>query len=231
MSLLKKVSPFLKESLSATTALKGLASVDPRIRSFIFAASAAGYGADMVLDFLRGSKSPQDLEADRMRSRQAQGSARPEEEALLSRDSSAEGAQNLLKRGAQLASGLAAASGIPSVPQGTQEDITVEEVETPQGYFERALQGAKVSDIDQTIRPNLLKIKDRLDILEKQKVPYEDSRVQKFVRSLRSMIGSRDIQTQEEQRFAGQYGKGEADARFNDALGQIEQLLARLIGG
>lgn len=232
MTLMKKAAPFLKEGLSIGTAMKGLASVDPRLRSFIYAASLAGYGTDMVMDFLRGSSgTPQDKNERRLKQREASGMARSDEKAQLSRGASAEGAQDLIRKGAQAAAGLASASGVHR--RTPEEEVTesVQEVATPQGYFERAMEGIKFADLTPEMKPNVVKFKDRLDILERQQVPYEDDRVQKFVRALKKLVGGQDIGYREQERFNQTYGGDDADARFNAILDQVEPLLRGLLGG
>ena len=109
--MIDKVLPLLKQAIPTAAAMKGIAAADPRLKAFIFAATAAGYGADMVMDFLRSvGGQPGEQEFDqRTRERKAQGKARPDELADLADTETADAAQGLAKAGIGIAAGLGAA--------------------------------------------------------------------------------------------------------------------------
>ena len=101
----------LKQYLPVGMAAKGLSSVDPRIVSFITGATAAGYGVDMIKDFLKDVtlKGPEKDLVRRQRAKKEAGTARPDEQANLSGGKIAGNIGNAIGAGLTVAGGLGAA--------------------------------------------------------------------------------------------------------------------------
>jgi hypothetical protein len=79
--MIQQILPFLSRYVPAAMALKGISKVSPRLSSAITAATAAGFGTDAILDYLRNSMEPEAINQKRQQYSQgaSQGTLRPDE--------------------------------------------------------------------------------------------------------------------------------------------------------
>lgn len=127
---LSKILPWLNQALPVGAAVKGLGKVNPKMSDFIYKSIGAGYGADQILDFIRNKLEPegQQREEGRLRSKEAQGSLRPDEKISLDSRRDTDKLQSTVSAGAGLVAGAL------GVPGGTEETIDIISQESPDLY-------------------------------------------------------------------------------------------------
>lgn len=107
--MMNKILPFLNSLLPAGLAVKGLSKVDPRMAKFLTNATAAGFGTDAALSFLRnklGIKGAKDQE-NQLQAGSAEGTLRPDEGAALEGVNETNRGLDLLQKGVSVGAGLA----------------------------------------------------------------------------------------------------------------------------
>lgn len=200
---LSKIKSILSSGIGAKTALAAVASLDPRLRSFMTAAAAAGYGAQEMFEFLQNqSLGPQEQSRRRnVQSRAASGRATPQE-MVEARDIQEQGAPARAVRNlAGLGAGALAAMGTD--PRATQMpenqgggeviDVQAEQVqETPTGYVKRALDGVEYFDLPDEYKERIAPEVRALYESEQNRTPWEDAGVQRLVKAIRRKMGVRD---------------------------------------
>lgn len=97
--MINKILPLLNHLIPAGLAYKGLQQVDPRIGKFLGYATAAGYGTNQIIDFLRSEFSGQG---------QNDSNLRPDEQATKTILEQQRRPVDLLKKGAVAAASLGA---------------------------------------------------------------------------------------------------------------------------
>lgn len=102
--MIKKVLPFLNKFLPRSVALKGLSKINPKFSQFIAKATAAGYGANEVLDFMRTQLGPTEEEG-----------LRSDELSAMARVKQSEAPLQLAKSAGKVGLGLATAGVVPTV--------------------------------------------------------------------------------------------------------------------
>jgi len=241
-ALLSKIAPLLNKAIPIGMAANQISKVDPRLKRFLAGAVASGYGLEQAMEQLRGLTSDPGQRSQQARERQAaaQGTALPSEKARVrEREDEAKGA-SVLRGGVQLAAGAALAGAGPmgaigsllGIGGGGDGSETMSQAPAADGrnYFQRAMEGVSFFDLDDGLKAKVGSLKQRLDSMEQQGVPYEDRSVQNVVKAMRQLVGQQGMVEQESARFemgqpqqmGGQQG-GNADEQAIAILQQIAQ--------
>jgi hypothetical protein len=114
-----KIMSLINQFIPVGLAVKGLEKIDPRMKSFIGAAGAFGYGANEIISYLRSKTHTASQQANRQNLEEsvARGTARPDEAANLERLNQSEIPGDILQSagalGAGALGGLGAAGRVP----------------------------------------------------------------------------------------------------------------------
>lgn len=243
-ALLSKIAPLLNKAIPIGMAANQISKVDPRLKRFLAGAVASGYGLEQAMEQLRGLSADPGQRSQQARERQAaaQGTALPSEKARVrEREDEAKGA-SVLRRGVQLAAGAALAGASPASAIGSllglgggdgSEPMSQAPTADGRNYFQRAMEGVSFLDLDEGLKAKVGSLKQRLDNMEQQGIPYKDRSVQNVIRAMRQLVGQQGIieqesarfemgQSQQPQQMGGQQGGG-ADEQAIAILQQIAQ--------
>lgn len=117
---------FLNPVIGSALAIKGIEKLDPTMKKFFGYGTAAGYGTDQILDFLRSKAESEGYKGlkSKLSEGEAQGTLRPDERATKERirraELPADIAQGALSTAAGVAGGLIGAA-IPGKPKNQAE--------------------------------------------------------------------------------------------------------------
>lgn len=104
------LSKFLSPALGSVLSLSLLKKANPVLKSFISYGTAAGYGADQILDFIRRKVEGGSYTEERNRLERGirEGTLRPDEKAAASEIERRERPVNILQKGASIGTGIGA---------------------------------------------------------------------------------------------------------------------------
>ena len=105
------IAPLLSKLIPAPLAIKGLSKLNSKVGKFIFDATAYGYGADQILDYLRNQFEGTNQSKERSRLESGSPSLRPDELASLEQMKQREAPSRLLQKGIATAAGLSGGLG------------------------------------------------------------------------------------------------------------------------
>ncbi len=105
------IAPLLSKLIPAPLAIKGLSKLNSKVGKFIFDATAYGYGADQILDYLRNQFEGTHQTQERSRLESGSPSLRPDELSSLEQMKQREAPSRLLQKGIATAAGLSGGLG------------------------------------------------------------------------------------------------------------------------
>lgn len=105
------IAPLLSKLIPAPLAIKGLSKLNSKVGKFIFDATAYGYGADQILDYLRNQFEGTHQTQERSRLESGPPSLRPDELSSLEQMKQREAPSRLLQKGIATAAGLSGGLG------------------------------------------------------------------------------------------------------------------------
>jgi len=213
---------FLKQGIPTGAAIKGLSSIDPKISKFIKTASLAGYGTNAILDYFKDAVSPKGAKLDqqRMESRAAKGTARPDEVAALSEEEASlpSVAGKAASVGIPIAAGLASAGALGGATAAAQAApaaaAAIQGAAAPAaapaapaaatklGLFEQAMKGISFFDLSDDQKTRIGPMKKRLDALDSQGATAKDKAVKTLFRAIDKIVNKSGVVEQEAERFA-----------------------------
>ncbi len=111
VGLAGRVLPLLSKYIPVPTAIKGLTKISPKIGQFIVDATAYGYGADKILDYLRNEIDGGAFKEEKERVQSGDPSLRPDEAAAGEQIRQREAPSKMIQKGIGLATGIVGGLG------------------------------------------------------------------------------------------------------------------------
>lgn len=208
--MLSKLLPLLNKYVPAGLALKGVQKADPKLKSFVKGSIAAGYGANEIIDFLRG-KADSTAEYETLEKGRRKGSL-PIQKATASDvkrgKDKAKGLQNVIAGGAALLGGAAGATipALASLLGGEEEKEQLSSKDKKDATYKQFRERLRRKDDKMRLREDLEE-EEMQALRPKKKKKKKPGLVQ-----------------EETQRFQNQYGD-DAKMRILQSLQQINQQL------
>lgn len=234
--MIKKLSSLLSKFIPDDLSMKGVAKLDPRLRAFLAASSAAGFGYNEVRKFLSRltdtapGRSVRKEELSRRRGRGSMSASDILEQRDLQEQDRGIGVS---PAAVGAAAGALASRLVPGSEEVLKEESEVSVREPEEGkyksFYQRALELVGPENITDDVRPRIQSLGSKLEELESKGLNWNDVNVKKIVRAMQRLTGQLGIVGEEGKRFKEEYGDApQGDSSNADA--QFLQILENLGG-